>query len=165
MRCATLVLTLAVAAMATAADPPAAAVTGRKDGKDQSHTGGRDTVGLGLVVAAFGSAKLEYPATRERWEVARKTDHVRVQFAKPVALTAQTAADGSGKRYEVDELLVKTTPWEKRPPVPVKSPADWGKCDSVLARCGDKYFSFARCEGVLTQPLIVIFGPSPEAKD
>ncbi|MGC1276102.1 MAG: hypothetical protein WBC44_20555, partial [Planctomycetaceae bacterium] len=140
---------------AAAADAPAATVAGRKDGQEQSYQDGQTTIGLGMAVAVFGSARLEYAATKERWEAAREVDHRRVQFGKPTILAAQTR-DGSGKRYAIDEILIKTTPWDQRPPVPTESPADWGNGDSLLARCGDRYYSFAKYEGVLVQPLIAL---------
>lgn len=167
MRCATLVLTLAMAAPAAAADPLTATVTGRRDGKELTYEGGADTVVLGLSISVFGSAVLEYPATKDRWEAAGKTDHVRVRFARPVTLTAQTDPRGyrSDKRYEVDEILIKTTPHDRRPPVPIDSPNDWGKADAVLARCGDKYYSLVKTAGEFEAALISRFGPKPKVDE
>ncbi len=46
------------------ADSPIATVTGRLDGEDQLHKDGRDTTAMGLAVATFGSARLEFSAPR-----------------------------------------------------------------------------------------------------
>ena len=161
-----LVLTLAILAFTmttVAAQPPMATVTGRKDGKDQSYKQGQDTIGLGMVVAVFGSARLEYAATKERWAAARQRDHVRVRFAEPATLATQLV-DPAGRKYVVDEILVRTNP-EDVPPAARDPKAGWGSTDVLLARCGDKYYSFSKFEGVLVQPLVTWFGPSPPAKD
>jgi hypothetical protein len=154
------ILVLPVTAIAA---EPAATVTGRKDGKDLSYQGGQDTIGLGMVVSVFGSARLEYAATKERWDVARQRDHIRVRFSRPTTL-ATLLVDPVGKRYAVDEILVRTKPGDV-PPAAWDPNADWGAGDTLLARCGEKYYSFAKYEGVLVQPLIKWFGPTPPVEE
>jgi hypothetical protein len=129
MRCVLLLAILVFATTAAAAEP--ATVTGRKDGTDLSYKDGRDTIGLGMAVAVFGSAKLEFAATKERWEAARRRDHIRVQFSKPATLAAQLV-DPEGKRYAVDEILVRTKP-EDVPPAARDPQADWGSSDVLMA--------------------------------
>lgn len=169
MGCRSVVILLSFASVASAADLPTATVTGRLGGEEQTHTDGRDTTAMGLAVAAFGSARLEFAATKERWEAAAKTkDHVRVRFAKPATLTANTAGGGKGKSYAVDEILIDTTPFARRPPMPTLDGkpyiefgdhVDPGLEDSLLIRSGDKYFSFIKYEGILAVPLITMYGP------
>ena len=171
MRCVAIVMTLTLAGLASAADPLTATVTGRLDSKELTHKDGQDTIAKGLAIAAFGSARIETDSSKERWEAARKTDHIRVQFDKPTKLTI---VGGKGKSYSVDEILVKTTPWTKRPPLPTPNGQGYftaddtshlGKGDGLVVRCGDKYYSFEKCQGILVEPLITLFGPASIPKE
>src|SRR5262245_24685928 len=163
MRHLLLLAILTFATTTAAAEPPAATVTGRKDGKEVSYTYGQDTIGMGLAVAVFGSARLEFAATRERWEAAQRRDHIRVQFARPVTMGTQLV-DPEGKRYAADEILVRTRPEDV--PAAARDPkAGWGSSDVLLIRCGDKFYSFSKFEGALLRPLVEWFGPSPPANE
>jgi hypothetical protein len=159
----------AFASLASAADLPNAKVTGLRNGDVQkyTHEDGRDATALGLAIAIFSTARLEFDSTPERWGAAVKRDHVRVSFAQPLTLRANTAI-GVGKTYAVDEILIATTPFAKRPPLPTSPGQDYiafgdkvnpGLEDSLMVRSGDKYFSFIKYEGVLIDPLITIYGP------
>jgi hypothetical protein len=167
MRYRAIVMLMTLACVVSATELPTATVSGRLDDEEKTHKDGRATTALGLAVAAFGSARVEFVATKERWEAATKTNHVRVRFAKPVTLTANTGS-GEGKSYAVDEILICTTPFAKRPPLPTPNgkgyiefgdKVDPGLEDSLLIRSGDKYFSFIKYEGILAVPLITMYGP------
>jgi hypothetical protein len=158
-----LLLAILVLPVPAIAAEPLATVTGRKDGKDLSYQDGQDTIGLGMVVSVFGSARLEYAATKERWDAARQRDHVRVRFSRPTSLATQLV-DPGGKRYAVDEILVRTKPGDV-PPAAWDPNAGWGSSDTLLARCGEKYYSFSKYEGALTQLLIQWFGPAPPVRE
>lgn len=171
MSCVAIVMVLALAGLSSATDPLTATVTGRLDSKELTHKDGHDTIAKGLAIAAFGSALIETDSSQERWEAARKTDHLRVQFDKPTKLTI---VGGHGKSYSVDEILVKTTPWSKRPPLPTPNGQGYfiagdtshlGKGDGLVVRCGDKYYSFEKCQGMLMDPLITLFGPASIPKE
>ncbi|MGL6076889.1 MAG: sigma-70 family RNA polymerase sigma factor [Fimbriiglobus sp.] len=135
---------------------PSVSVTGRKGGKEVAYAGGQATVAQGLAIALFGSARLEFPATEERWKASLQRDHLLLRFEKPVTL----AMMADGKKYEVDEILIRTNPNDIAPAA--RNPkADWGAGDTLMIRCGDKYYSFAKYEGVLMEPLLNWFGASP----
>jgi hypothetical protein len=159
----------AFASLASAADLPNTKVTGLRDGdvKRYTHEDGRDATALGLAIAIFSTARLEFESTSERWEAATKRDHVRVSFAQTLTLRANTEI-AVGKNYAVDEILIATTPFSKRPSLPISPGQDYiafgdkvnpGLEDSLMIRSGDKYFSFIKFEGILIDPLITIYGP------
>ncbi len=84
-----------------------------------------------------------------------------------MTLTAQTSG-GKGKTYTVDEILIDTTPFAKRPPMPTLNGKDYiafgdkvdpGIEDSMLIRTGNKYLSFIKYDGMLVMPLLTAFGP------
>lgn len=168
MGCRSVVTLLVLASAASAADLPTATVTGRRDGEEQTYKDGRATTALGLAVAFFGSAQGEYPATKSGWEAFAETNnYVRVRFAKPATLTADTGG-GRGKEYAVDEILIDTTPAAKRPPLATPNgkgyfaPGDQFDPDQVFSlviRCGDKYYTYTKPSGHIEQTLIALYGP------
>lgn len=163
------VILVALVSVATAADLPSKTVTGRRNDEQHTYTheDGRADTALGLSIAVFSTARIEFAVTRDRWEAAAKRDHVRVAFAEPVTLRANTSGV-QGKSYAVDEILIDTTPFAKRPPLPTQKGQGYiaagDKVDlslgaGLLIRSGDKYFAFIKYEGILADPLITMFGP------
>ncbi len=164
-----LVILVALVSAASSADLPRKTVTGRRN--DTAHTytheDGRAETALGLSIAVFSTARIEFEATRERWEAAARKDHVRVAFAEPVTLTANISG-GQGKSYAVDEILFDTTPYAKRPLLPTENGqgyiaagdnVDLSSGAGLLIRSGDKFFAFIKYEEILADPLITMFGP------
>lgn len=164
-----MVILAALVSVASAADLPSKTVTGRRNDEllTYTHEDGRADTALGLSIAVFSTARIEFAATRERWEAAARRDHVRVAFAEPLALTANSSG-GQGNRYAVDEILIDTTPFAKRPPLPTQNGQGYIAASNnvdpslgagLLIRSGDKYFAFIKYEGILADPLITMFGP------
>lgn len=160
---------MALVSATSAADLPRKTVSGQRNGEQlaYTHEDGRADTALGLSIAVFSTARIEFTATRERWEAACSRDHVRITFAEPVMLRANISG-GPGKFYSVDEVLFDTTPFAKRPSLPtpnsqgyfaVGDNADLSLGAGLLIRSGDKYFSFIKYEGILAEPLITMFGP------